>query len=989
MITDPTTIPNCFVWLDGSDTSTMFTGVSASRQNINPFSISFWRWSIMTSTSVSAERLVLPAPNGLSGANIISAISTSTGMRGISATCSTTLSNYTFSVFLRPYNFGFAQAAVSAVALDFINSNGTLGATCGFQLSGNGAVSATPIRYGGVVSPTTATITLTSNNWYLCSLTVGTSGNTPMVSRIRVLQDGIVGVYGAGVELSSTRVANSFLNRADVRPTANSVVTPVNRQVAFWRDKTNSNRDFSIWPNATTTAPLWNPTLSSIDFDGSDDRLLSYFNKKYDDGQTIFMVAERGAADDRYMFDQFMGQLYSSYSAMGVAFSPPLYSYRSFHTRGYGHNGSGTGIGSWQFAFPRTTTYMDRYNKYSTYCSWISGNRQGLVLDGMYQCVETGTYNGSTMSPAMERGQGSFYVAPIRYAPSVNTSTIGAGVDSNYNTVSFFLGKVFEFIIYDRGLTPQEIENVNYYLANKWKHLSLAKTVYAVKNGRWDDPTTWNINSEPLINSINQQDNVFTNQYQVTATNLSINVNTIGSHCATPSLSQGGTFLMSGTTNLTAQVLGIAAGSFYSSFTVTVSSGPNNLLNYFGPSLNHGRCLQLLPESKAFLRNSQVNYTESLVTTIGNPGFCLGSGSGTCILTTRSNTISGTNLTISGRHEQSNIANARIHGYAFELSGANNELFIANSSISSGRSGNVCSPSASIVCRKVPNVAVTNRCILSSCQITRNVYQLNSGGDYSYSVVNVPIVFSTGSLLVYNSSLFNTGFVNYNDCYSVVTLSGDADGYFENNFYVLPSPTAPGTNYYNRNITPAIHNIGSTLGNPTLTLRLSSGFEFIPSLWTPVIWSTSTAPVSVFTENSLLNSPHGRQAISARRLKLFLSGPNTQHIRQTTSKGDFVYLWKDSAIFNYPLSSDVVFNTTYGNNALTGTSVLPPASGIYFGVPVGPPENRYYGTATFDPNSLLSVPLTADLLFDSIGNRIRNATTNDTLTAMAQAFVKG
>lgn len=988
MITDPTTIPNCFVWLDASDPSTMFQTLSTKRRNILSFSVDLDRWSISTNTSVSSERFVLSAPNGLSGTRIIRSVSTltnptSTNLRSISTTATLQASSYTFSVFLRPYNSSqfFGTSALSAVTLSLTNADATYGASCSFQLSGLGSLSAdTLIGLGGVSIPPTASITLSSDNWYLCTLTAYNSAtNAVFTNRIRIHQDGILAAYGAQLELSATRT--DYLFKGEFEPLPGSNVTQANNLVAFWKDKTNSKRDFTTAFNANTTRPSWISSLSALRFDG-DDFFTSYFDKKYIDGQTIFMVTSRGAFGDRYMFDQRCGETYSTNNSLDPNVLP-LYSYTSNHVRQYGWNGNATTIGSWQYSFPRLTSYIDYYNKFSTYCSWFSGNRMTLLVDGMYQAVQTGTYNGSGISSAVDRGTGLVYTAPGKIYPSANVTTIGAGVrPSDYAITYHYIGDVCEVIIYDRGLTHEEIQSVNYYLANKWKHLSLAKTLYAVKNGDWTDPTTWNINSEPWINTINKQDNVFTNGYEITASNVDIFVNTLASHCPTPSLFQGGTFLMSSTVNLTAGILGSNAGTAYSSFTVSVSSGPNNVLNYYGPRMDHQRCIITRPDSKMNIFGPcSVNYTDVLTTAVGSVNSIYG-GTGACVVTTVNNTIVGNRLTTAGRYEQHNAVSERRHTYAFDLSGVNNTLVVNNSTLYSGRGGET-RPGASIACRLGQHIR-SNVCILSSCYIERNVDSTND----NWANAGVPVVFTSGNLQVYNSVIVNNRFTNYNLYTPTFCLSGTSVGYFENNRYVGPSPTSPGTNYYNRNISPCVAVIGSNFGQPSLTVRLSSGNNITPSVWSPIIYSTSTTPVSVYTEEPILNDPAvGRQTINARFLKLFPTGNTSQYTRQVNNNGDYVYFWKDTATFDYPSQTDVVLDTTYNNQTLTGTSILPPASAVYFGVPIGPPNDIRYGTATFDPKSVLSVPLSTSLSYDSIGSRLKYATTNQILTSMVEGFV--
>ena len=96
------------------------------------------------------------------------------------------------------------------------------------------------------------------------------------------------------------------------------------------------------------------------------------------------------------------------------------------------------------------------------------------------------------------------------------------------------------------------------------------------------------------------------------------------------------------------------------------------------------------------------------------------------------------------------------------------------------------------------------------------------------------------------------------------------------------------------------------------------------------------------------------------------------------------YYWTSDATFSYPASSDVVLNTAYNNNSLTGSVVLPPVSSVVLGCPVG----ISVGTATpLTIDDFLNTNINSLTASNSIGRRLKNISTTNALSSIVKSLV--
>ena len=519
MITSPLQISNCQVWLDASDASTLYTEISGIRQNlILPFN-AFENWAGF-STTVSPNVVLNPA-GSISDADRITTTNTINSyvfMPSVTVAASTA---YTFSVFVKP-------GSLSAVTLDYFQVQGFPtpgsgdGSSCTYDLVA-GTVG-TITNYGGTTG-STATITPSSDGWYLCALTVrGTA--TSYIPHIR-LPTGVIGgnlfVYGATLELSSTYAGFTNTN-VSVVPT--SAVTTNLSPVGYFGDKSGNQRHFTSFGGSATTKPTWVSSLSTIRFDGTDDFLSSIFSVNFNN-QTVFLVGSvRSYASQ--------GRIYAQ---VNVAGTQDTLSYNFIPlVQTTSANTIGTNIDS---ATTRSSINLRSLNSYDIF----SHVRSGGVLQNFINGVAGTSYtsvNTNYTSYASRLGMG--------FATGFGSTFVPSRVD------------ISEVIVYDKALSNAERADVEYYLTRKWNFLnSIPRQTYAIKNGLWSDSATWSVSAEPSPwNFPLSADNAYTNTFTVTA-DSSTKVDTIRNSALVPNILSGGSFVLANGVSLSADLTSAVA----------------------------------------------------------------------------------------------------------------------------------------------------------------------------------------------------------------------------------------------------------------------------------------------------------------------------------------------------------------------------------------------------------------------------------------------
>ena len=156
----------------------------------------------------------------------------------------------------------------------------------------------------------------------------------------------------------------------------------------------------------------------------------------------------------------------------------------------------------------------------------------------------------------------------------------------------------------------------------------------------------------------------------------------------------------------------------------------------------------------------------------------------------------------------------------------------------------------------------------------------------------------------------------------------------------------------------------------------------IASNWNRAIVSvsTTTTPLSVY--GNIINAPNGRQAIYAPRYQVFPTG-SAQYTRQASNGYDsYVDYWTSDATFTYPASSDVASGISYSNNTLNGSMAVPSPSSVALGALVGTTT----GTASITIDNVLSQPIANLTTPNSIGARLKNITTSQALSSIANSL---
>jgi len=131
------------------------------------------------------------------------------------------------------------------------------------------------------------------------------------------------------------------------------------------------------------------------------------------------------------------------------------------------------------------------------------------------------------------------------------------------------------------------------------------------------------------------------------------------------------------------------------------------------------------------------------------------------------------------------------------------------------------------------------------------------------------------------------------------------------------------------------------------------------------VYSTSTFPVSVIGVERILNSKKGGQAINAYRYQILPSSSPSYISHSTGYNAEPINYWTSNATFTYPDSADVRFGTTYKNDTLTGTMIIPPQSSVFLGVPV---NSQNIIAEQITPNNYYRIVSQGTTDFQSLGS---------------------
>lgn len=145
------------------------------------------------------------------------------------------------------------------------------------------------------------------------------------------------------------------------------------------------------------------------------------------------------------------------------------------------------------------------------------------------------------------------------------------------------------------------------------------------------------------------------------------------------------------------------------------------------------------------------------------------------------------------------------------------------------------------------------------------------------------------------------------------------------------------------------------------------------------IQSTGTYPVKI--TGNIQNHSSGRIAVSATFL--FLDSTNMQwEFRKYNLTTNTLYT--PGVATGHPATNNVRTGVVYGpTNNLTGTCAVPPAAAVSIGVPV----DNTVGTGYLNATDIWNVPLASITTPNSIGERLKDASTVQTTGAQLAAFL--
>ena len=146
------------------------------------------------------------------------------------------------------------------------------------------------------------------------------------------------------------------------------------------------------------------------------------------------------------------------------------------------------------------------------------------------------------------------------------------------------------------------------------------------------------------------------------------------------------------------------------------------------------------------------------------------------------------------------------------------------------------------------------------------------------------------------------------------------------------------------------------------------------------ISSTSTTATNIFT-GPLINSG-SRNAIYCYNVRLY-DDVTTRYTIGVSGSNDTITLYSPDQVTGVPSGSDVRIGTIYGpGNELTGSMNVPHPNSVSIGVAV----DNTTGTALVKPEDIWNIALTSLTSSNSIGQRLANTVSSQSMDAIISAF---
>lgn len=459
--------------------------------------------------------------------------------------------------------------------------------------------------------------------------------------------------------------------------------------------------------------------------------------------------------------------------------------------------------------------------------------------------------------------------------------------------------------------------------------------VYATKSGLWSDTTVWNTGALPTT-----IDDVYTNAFTVTA-NTNTRVATIRNG-STSGISAGGTVILANGISLSATL-----ASSNSTQTTQV-------------------LMTLAPAATATITGSPALFNNIPGSATLAPLLSCPIGTATTINTTPTSYLF---VNINQTVIYNNSSNLVINGNVGLNGGNTASRFVDQSSTSSAKTtfnGNLSSSGGSFSYLTLGQIVVNG-----------NVFDTSVNGSIPFQTNNSSTVFT----VVGNVSSSSTGTA--------------ASGYcFMSGAYSTPTVSITGNvgsrAIFSQNASWGKINIkGNVIASHATCLNAAGASDIhtvsiqgdvIASNLASACYAANTSTLSL--TGNITNAPNGRQAIVYP--KVFVSpGSSATYTRHAVNGYDsYVDYWTSNATLTYPASSDVVLNTTYKNNTLSGSMAIPSASSVALGAPVGTTT----GTASVTIDNILNQPIANLTTSNSIGARLKNITTSQALSSIANSL---
>lgn len=283
--------------------------------------------------------------------------------------------------------------------------------------------------------------------------------------------------------------------------------------------------------------------------------------------------------------------------------------------------------------------------------------------------------------------------------------------------------------------------------------------------------------------------------------------------------------------------------------------------------------------------------------------------------------------------------------------------------------------------------AATPVCLLSGTNTSTVVGNAVANG--TGSAANNAITFTSSGTLYYTGNAFGglnttSGILNSSSTGNVIAtgnLNGSGPGSSPGEG-IKNTSTGSVTVYGNLNGATASGLSNTSTGSVTVV-----GNVIGDSRGGSGIASTNPA-ANVRISGNLIGAPNGIPAVyaAAYTVNPVPSEAYIRHANNGTGVGSDAYLYYYTtdalSAFSVPPVSAVRAGLQYANNTLTGTCVIPPASAVTFGALV----DNTTGTAALTSNNLFDVSVASLTASDSLGARLRNSATVESVGRIIASF---